>query len=33
LMFDPKKWDGLMPNLLDEHPFSEIGARPPRLSK
>jgi oligopeptide transport system substrate-binding protein len=27
LMFDPKKWDGLMPNLLDEHPFSEIGPR------
>jgi oligopeptide transport system substrate-binding protein len=25
LMFDPKKWDGLYPNLLDEHPFSEIG--------
>ena len=26
-MFDPKKWDGLMPNLLDEHPFSEISPR------
>jgi hypothetical protein len=24
-MFDPKKWEGLYPNLLDEHPFSEIG--------
>ena len=27
LMFDPKKWDGLLPNLLDEHPFSEIGPK------
>ena len=27
LMFDPKKLDGLLPNLLDEHPFSEIGPR------
>jgi oligopeptide transport system substrate-binding protein len=27
LMFDPKKLDGLLPNLLDEHPFAEIGPR------
>jgi len=33
LMFDPKKWDGLMPNLLDEHPFSEIGPRKPKDSR
>ncbi len=33
LMFDPKKWDGLLPNLLDEHPFSEIGPREPKDSK
>ena len=24
LMFDPTKWAGLYPNLLDDHPFSEI---------
>ena len=29
LMFDPAKWEGLMPNLLDEHPFSEISPRQP----
>jgi len=33
LMFDPRKWDGLMPNLLDEHPFSEIVPRGPKDSK
>jgi ABC-type oligopeptide transport system substrate-binding subunit len=27
LMFDPNQWEGLYPNLLDEHPFSEIGRR------
>ena len=27
LMFDPNKWTGLYPNLLDEHPFSEISTR------
>ena len=29
LMFDPNKWGGLYPNLLDEHPFSEITKRNP----
>jgi hypothetical protein len=28
-MFDPNKWGGLYPNLLDEHPFSEITKRNP----
>ena len=27
LMFDPNQWEGLYPNLLDEHPFSEIGPK------
>ncbi len=27
LMFDPGKLDGLLPNLLDEHPFAEIGPK------
>lgn len=27
LMFDPNRWEGLYPNLLDEHPFSEIGPK------
>ena len=27
LMFDPNRWTGLYPNLLDEHPFSEISPR------
>ena len=27
LMFDPNQWQGLYPNLLDEHPFSEIGPK------
>lgn len=29
LMFDPNRWEGLLPNLLDEHPFSEISPRIP----
>ena len=33
LMFDPKKLDGLLPNLLDEHPFSEIGPRDSSASR
>ncbi|NDC80948.1 MAG: peptide ABC transporter substrate-binding protein, partial [Verrucomicrobia bacterium] len=33
LMFDPDQWQGLMPNLLDEHPFSEISRRQPKSSK
>lgn len=28
LMFNPQQWEGLHPNLLDEHPFSEIARRP-----
>jgi oligopeptide transport system substrate-binding protein len=27
LMFDPNQWEGLYPNLLDEHPLSEIGPK------
>lgn len=27
LMFNPSRWEGLYPNLLDEHPFSEIGPK------
>ena len=30
LMFNPARWDGLFPNLLDEHPFSEISPRTPK---
>ena len=33
LMFDPNQWEGLYPNLLDEHPFSEIGRRKPQSLK
>lgn len=33
LMFDPNRWDGLYPNLLDEHPFAEIKRREIRSSK
>jgi len=29
LMFDTSRWEGLFPNLLDEHPFSEIKRRTP----
>ncbi|NBS13847.1 MAG: peptide ABC transporter substrate-binding protein [Verrucomicrobia bacterium] len=29
LMFDPDRWEGLFPNLLDEHPFSEIKPKTP----
>ena len=29
LMFDPSRWEGLYPNLLDEHPLSEIKKRTP----
>lgn len=33
LMFDPSRWDGLYPNLLDEHPFAAIQRRETRSSK
>ena len=33
LMFNPDRWDGLYPNLLDEHPLAEIKPRAIRSSK
>jgi oligopeptide transport system substrate-binding protein len=29
LMFDPSRWEGLFPNLLDEHPLSEVKRKIP----